>query len=73
MRSVFDKYDGKNPESTVVDYLQEQVRKYLNCSQNYLERNNCVLNAEFSSTAAFSIWFSIAIEAQLAKERFNIN
>ncbi|NXH92855.1 TSN36 protein, partial [Edolisoma coerulescens] len=25
MRSVFEKYDGKNPESTVVDYLQEQL------------------------------------------------
>lgn len=29
MRSVFEKYDGKNPESTVVDYLQEQVKKHL--------------------------------------------
>lgn len=29
MRSVFEKYDGKNTESRVVDYLQEQVRKYL--------------------------------------------
>lgn len=29
MQSVFEKYDGKNPESKVVDYLQEQVRKYL--------------------------------------------
>uniref|UniRef100_A0A8C5TU62 Tetraspanin n=1 Tax=Malurus cyaneus samueli TaxID=2593467 RepID=A0A8C5TU62_9PASS len=26
MRSVFEKYDGKNPESTVVDYWQEQLR-----------------------------------------------
>ncbi|XP_068279403.1 tetraspanin-36-like isoform X2 [Nyctibius grandis] len=25
MRSVFERYDGKNPESTVVDYLQEQL------------------------------------------------
>ncbi|KAI1240285.1 hypothetical protein IHE44_0011744, partial [Lamprotornis superbus] len=25
MRSVFEKYDGKNPESTVVDYLQEHL------------------------------------------------
>ncbi|NXP15783.1 TSN36 protein, partial [Thinocorus orbignyianus] len=25
MRSVFDKYDGKNSESNVVDYLQEQL------------------------------------------------
>ncbi|NXG51709.1 TSN36 protein, partial [Psilopogon haemacephalus] len=26
MRSVFEKYDGKSPESTVVNYLQEQLR-----------------------------------------------
>ncbi|KAJ7427970.1 tetraspanin-3-like protein [Willisornis vidua] len=25
MHSVFEQYDGKNPESTVVDYLQEQL------------------------------------------------
>ncbi|NXC43709.1 TSN36 protein, partial [Penelope pileata] len=25
MQSVFEKYDGKNPESAVVDYLQEQL------------------------------------------------
>ncbi|XP_054034657.1 uncharacterized protein LOC104303044 [Dryobates pubescens] len=25
MSSVFERYDGKNPESTVVDYLQEQL------------------------------------------------
>ncbi|XP_063036311.1 tetraspanin-36-like [Melospiza melodia melodia] len=25
MRSVFEKYDGQNPESRVVDYLQEQL------------------------------------------------
>ncbi|KFP73216.1 Tetraspanin-3, partial [Apaloderma vittatum] len=25
MHSVFERYDGKNPESTVVDYLQEQL------------------------------------------------
>jgi len=47
MRSVFEKYDGKSPESTVVDYLQEQVRKHLNCPEKYLESKNWVLIKEF--------------------------
>lgn len=46
MHSVFEKYDGKNSESAVVDYLQEQVRKLLNCPENYLEKNSGVLNKE---------------------------
>lgn len=47
MHSVFGKYDGKNAESSVVDYLQEHVRKHLNCPENYLEKNNWVLSKEF--------------------------
>lgn len=38
MQSVFEKYNGENPESTVVDYLQEQVRKHLNFPENYFKK-----------------------------------
>ncbi|NXY74733.1 TSN36 protein, partial [Glareola pratincola] len=54
MRSVFEKYDGRSPESTVVDYLQEQVRKHLNCPENYLEKNKWWFNSTGNNSVPLS-------------------
>lgn len=46
MRSVFEKYDGRNSQSAVVDYLQENVRKPLNSPESCLEKNDLALREE---------------------------
>lgn len=40
MRAVFEKYDGKNSESAVMDYLQENVRKPLKSPEGCLGKND---------------------------------